>query len=151
MPRRSAFVLIEVMVSVMIVSVVISALLHMQGSTTTKLSNIKEMMKTNQYSSFLLSLGDKYGFDKSQMDMERLVENFDLEDDLRRHLKSMRAELDYKAIKSIDTSEFEDENNDSNEQGANEQNTNIGIVFEIGKTILKTDKFTSHLIRIRVQ
>jgi len=151
MPRRDAFILIEVMVSVMIVSVVISALLQMQGSTTLKLSGIKEMMQTNQYNSFLLSLGGKYGFEKSQMDLERLVENFDLDDDLRRRLKATRAELDYKKIKIIDTSEFEDENNDSNEQSTNEQSTNSGIVFEIGKTILKTDKFTSQLMRIRIQ
>jgi len=146
MPKRKAFTLIEVMVAVMIVSVVIAALLQMQGSTTTKFFGIKKMMQTNQYNSFLLSLGDKYGFEKSQMDMNRLVENFDLEDNLRRRLKSMRVELNYKEIKSIDTSKFEESSDDEKEQS-----TSTGTVFEIGKTILKTDDFTLQLMRVRIQ
>jgi len=146
MPKRRAFTLIEVMVAVMIVSVVIAALLQMQGSTTTKLFGIKEMMQTNQYNSFLLSLGSKYGFEKSHMDMNRFVEDFDLESDLRRRLKAMKVELDYKEIKSIDTSEFEESTDD-----AKEQSTSTGTVFEIGKTILKTDDFTSQLMRVRIQ
>ena len=145
MPKRKAFTLIEVMVAVMIVSVVIAALLQMQGSTTTKFFGIKKMMQTNQYNSFLLSLGSKYGFEKSQMDMNRFVEDFDLESDLRRRLKAMKVELDYKEIKRIDTSKFEDTTDD-----VKEQTTSTGIVFEIGKTILKSDKFTSQLMRVRI-
>jgi len=150
MPKRRAFTLVEVMVAVMIVSVVIAALLQMQGSTTTKFFGIKKMMQTNQYNSFLLSLGDKYGFEKSHMDMNRFVEDFDLESDLRRRLKAMKAELDYKGIKSIDTSEFEDTPEETSDD-AEQQSTSTGIVFEIGKTILKTDDFTSQLMRVRIQ
>lgn len=150
MHKRRAFTLIEVMVAVMIVSVVIAALIQMQGNTTTKFFGIKKMMQTNQYNSFLLSLGDKYGFEKSHMDMNRLVEDFDLESDLRRRLKSMKVELDYKEIKSIDTSEFEDTPDDATND-TEQQNSSSGIVFEIGKTILKTDDFTSQLMRVRIQ
>jgi len=80
------------------------------------------------------------------MDMNRFVEDFDLESDLRRRLKAMKVELDYKEIKSIDTSEFEESTDD-----AKEQSTSTGTVFEIGKTILKTDDFTSQLMRVRIQ
>ena len=70
MPKRRAFTLMEVMVAVVIVSVVIAALLQMQGNTHHKLFGIKEMIKTNQYNSFLLSLSDKYGFESSKINMK---------------------------------------------------------------------------------
>lgn len=144
MPKRSAFTLMEVMVAVVIVSVVIAALLQMQGNTTHKFFGIKEMMKTNQYSSFLLSVSDKYGFDSSKIDMKRLVDEFELESDLRRRLKSMKVEINYEELTTIDTSEL-DESSDSDET------SNSSLVFEIGRTSLKTKEFTTHLIRVKIQ
>ncbi len=134
----------EVMVAVVIVSVVIAALLQMQGNTNHKLFNIKEMMKTNQYNSFLLSLSDKYGFESSKMDMKRLVDEFELESDLRRRLKGMKLELDYEELTTIDTSEL-DASSDLNET------SNTSLIFEIGKTTLKTKDFTTQVIRVKVQ
>jgi len=144
---RSAFTLIEVMVAVMIVSVVIAALLQMRGNTTHKFFGIKEMMKTNQYNSFLLSHGDKYGFEKSRMDMYRLADDFDLESELRRKLKAIKVELDYEELSVIDTSEYEDNTEDEDA----EISGSSGIVFEIGKTILTTEEFSGSLIRIKIQ
>lgn len=134
----------EVMVAVVIVSVVIAALLQMQGNTNNKLFNIKEMMKTNQYNSFLLSLSDKYGFESSKMDMKRLVDEFALESDLRRRLKGMKLELDYEELTTIDTSEL-DASSDLNET------SNTSLIFEIGKTTLKTKDFTTQVIRVKIQ
>ncbi len=134
----------EVMVAVVIVSVVIAALLQMQGNTNHKLFNIKEMMKTNQYNSFLLSLSDKYGFESSKMDMKRLVDEFELESDLRRRLKGMKLELDYEELTTIDTSEL-DASSDLNET------SNTSLIFEIGKTTLKTKDFTTQVIRVKIQ
>ena len=150
MPKRhtthSAFTLIEVMVAVMIVSVVIAALLQMRGDTTQKFFGIKKMMSTNQYNSFLLSNAEKYGFEKSHMDMYRLVDDFDLESDLRRKLKAIKVELDYEELSVIDTSEYEDNTDDEGEVTGSS-----GIIFEIGKTVLKTEEFTGSLIRIKIQ
>ncbi|MEA1983375.1 MAG: type II secretion system protein, partial [Campylobacterota bacterium] len=67
---RRAFTLIEVMVAVMIVSIVIAALLQMRGDTSNKLFQLKEMMQTNQYNSFLLSNSEKYAFEDSKIDMK---------------------------------------------------------------------------------
>lgn len=134
----------EVIVAVVIVSVVIAALLQMQGNTNHKLFNIKEMMKTNQYNSFLLSLSDKYGFESSKMDMKRLVDEFELESDLRRRLKGMKLELDYEELTTIDTSEL-DASSDLNET------SNTSLIFEIGKTTLKTKDFTTQVIRVKIQ
>jgi len=134
----------EVMVAVVIVSVVIAALLQMQGNKNHKLFNIKEMMKSNQYNSFLLSLSDKYGFESSKMDMKRLVDEFELESDLRRRLKGMKLELDYEELTTIDTSEL-DASSDLNET------SNTSLIFEIGKTTLKTKDFTTQVIRVKIQ
>lgn len=131
----------EVMVAVMIVSVVIAALLQMRGDTSNKFFNIKKMLDTNQYNSFLISTDNKYGFESSNIDMKRLVDNFKVQSDLRRKLSSMKVKLKYKTLQVIDTSEF----------NSDEQNATTGIIFEIGKTELITKKFSSSLIRIRVQ
>ena len=147
MPKRQhtfhdAFTLIEVMVAVMIVSVVIAALLQMRGETTHKFFGIKKMMQTNQYNSFLIGQGDKYGFEKSSMNLNRLVENFDLESDLRRELKSQKVSLLYEKLKSVDTSEYD---------GENSEKSSSGTVFEIGKSTIEADDFRVNMIRVRAE
>jgi len=153
MPRvhssKTAFTLIEVMVAVMIVSVVIAALLQMRGNTSHQFFGIKKSLKTDQYSSFLLALKGKYGFEESRMDMSRLVEDFDLESDLRRKLKAIKVEVDYDVLETIDTSEFDEVV--ENEEDATTESGNSGIVFELGKTTMKTKEFTNSLIRIQIQ
>lgn len=134
----------EVMVAVLIVSVVIAALLQMRGDTSQKFFSLQKMMQTNQYSSFLLGVSDKYGFDSSQMDMKRLVDEFELESDLRWRLKSLKTEIKYKELTTIDTSEMSD-TQDSNESAS------TGFVFEIGKSIIKTKESSGQLIRVRLQ
>ena len=154
MPKRgvskSAFTLIEVMVAVMIVSVVIAALIQMRGDTSNKFIGIKKMMQTNQYNSFLLSQSDKYGFEESNINLYRLVDDFDLESDLRRRLKSIKLKVDYKELDTIDTAEFDDSAKPS-EDGEEVQTDTTGIVFEIGKSILKSDNFSTNLMRVRIQ
>lgn len=139
------------MVAVMIVSVVIAALLQMRGNTSHKFFGIKEMMQTNQYNSFLLSQGDKYGFEKSSIDMSSLVEDFELESDLRRKLKAIKVKLDYEELDTLDTSEYEETPTDDNENEDEEITGSSGIIFEIGKTVLESEGFSGSLIRIKIQ
>ena len=143
MLKRNGFTLIEVIVAVLIVSVVIAALLQMQGNATHKFFTIKKMMQTDQYSTFLLSNAQKYGFDSSRLDMKRLVDDFELESDLRRRLKSMPLEIKYEMLTTIDTSELE--------QNTNTSNVNTALIFEIGKTILKSQELKIQLIRVKKQ
>ncbi len=133
---HSGFTLIEVMVSVMIVSVVIAALLQMQGNTSTLFHTIKKQSRADEYASFLL-WNDKYGFEKEHANIYRLVDDFDLDDDMRRKLKSQAIELQYKTIKTIDLSE-------SNASDAK-------TVFEIGATTLEYKKLMTSLLRLRLQ
>jgi len=145
--HKNAFTLIEVMVAVMIVSVVIAALLQMRGNTSHKFIGIKKMMNSEQYNSFLLSLGDKYGFEESSIDLYRLVDDFDVESDLRRRLKAIRLKVDYEELETIDTAEFDESSEDEEEV----QTDTTGIVFEIGKSKLHSENFSTSLIRVRVQ
>ena len=131
----------------MIVSVVIGALLQMQGSANNSLFEIKKMMQTTQYSSFLLQQREKYGFEDSRVDMNALLEEFELESDLRRRLKAMKLEITYEELDLIDTSKFAD----IIEESGFENQQNSGVVFEIGKTVLLSEKFKSVNVRVRVQ
>jgi len=142
---RKAFTLIEVMVAVMIVSVVIAALLQMQGNTNHKLLQLKKSIKDNQYNSFLISEANRYGFDSSNINLYRLVEKFDLESDLRRHLKATKIKVSYEILDVLDSNDFDDESDDE------EENSGNGIILEIGKTDLKSDKFALSLLRVKLQ
>lgn len=145
---RGAFTLIEVMVAVMIVSVVIAALLHMQGSASNSLFEMKKMMRSSQYGSLLLEQSQKYGFENSRVDLGALVEEFELESDLRRKLGGIKTALSYEELHLLETSEMMDElADDSNLSDAQSQ----GVVLEIGKTQLKSETFAISLLRVRLQ
>jgi len=132
----------------MIVSVVIAALFQMRGDITQKFLSLQEMIKTNQYNSFLVATDDKYGFEKSSIDMRRLVDDFEVESDLRRKLSAIKVDLDYEELHVIDTNEL---GMSEEEDTKAEEVSQSGVVFEIGKTILKTDDFRLSLIRVKIQ
>jgi len=140
---HAGFTLIEVMVAVMIVSVVIAALLTMQGDASNKFSEIKKMVGKAQYNSFLLSNSGKYGFEKSRTDMNTLLEEFELESDLRRKLKSINVNIEYEELNIMDTSEIQ--------ESEEEVISTASVIFEIGKTKVKTEEFSSDLVRVRIQ
>lgn len=144
---RTAFTLIEVMVAVMIVSVVIAALLEMRGALAHKYLSLKEMAQINQYNTFLIGHDSKYGFDKSNTNMKTLVDDFELESDLRRKLSALKITLDYEELNTIDTSEFQEKS----EEEDSESLESSGLIFEIGKSILSGEDFSSSMIRVRIQ
>jgi len=150
---RAGFTLIEVMVAVMIVSVVIAALLQMQGNASHKLFEIQKMMQSNQESSFLLSNSEKYGFEESKVDMKDLLEDFELESDLRRHLSSIMVTVTYETLEVIDTNEMlEDKSENLEEENyTSEDAGSSGILFEIGETSLVTKDASNSLLRVRLQ
>lgn len=138
--KKPAFTLIEVMVAVMIISVVIMALLKMYANNTLIFSSIKEQIKTNEYSSLLIS-NDNYGFEEKQLTLNNLVDNYDLESDLRRELKAKKAQLTYEIVQSIDLSE----------QNETDEGMNSGLVLEVGRDVLKTKEFSVALMRLRIK
>jgi len=135
---RKAFTLLEVMVAVLIISVVIMALLEMRGHSSHIFSSLTQKLEINQYLSFLVSNND-YGFEQDTITADKLLKDFDLDTNLRQSLKKIKVDLLYQELNSIDL----------NEQG--DENLSSSMIFEIGKTILKTDKSSVSLPRIRLQ
>jgi prepilin-type N-terminal cleavage/methylation domain-containing protein len=138
---RRAFTLIEVMVSVMIISVVIMALLQMSANSIHIFSATKSQLKTNQYLSFLIANKD-YGFENKNIYLYDLIQDFEVEDDLRRALKKIKVAILYQELESIDLSE--DTNN-------TQETSNSGIVLEIGKSVLKAKDDSSSMMRLRIK
>ena len=138
---KDAFTLIEVMVAVMIISVVIMALIEMQGNNTHIFTMLKTQTKTNQYVSFLIS-NDEYGFEDKNIYLYDLVNDFDIESSLRRELKEIKAKIIYQEVQMIDLREQSEDENDE---------LSAGMVLEIGKSIVQTDDFSSSLFRVRLQ
>ncbi len=135
---KNAFTLVEVMVAVMIISVVLMALLHMQGNTTHIFSKLQNKLKANQYTSFFIS-NPNYGFKRESVDLDDVLSDFIVEDDLRKELKNIKVEVEYKEVKQLDMSE------------SDEEDVSSRMILEVGKTILKIDNSSSSLVRFRIQ
>jgi hypothetical protein len=116
----------EVMVAVMIVSVVIAALLKLRGDTSHLFMQMQKSQKESSIATFLLWNRD-YGLDKSSTNLYSLVENFDIDDALRRELKNVKVEIKYQRVKTIEMDM---------------------LIFEIGKTELSTKDFDISLNRV---
>ena len=132
------------MVAVMIISVVIMALLKMYSNNAHIFNSIKQEIKTNQYVSLLIG-NDEYGFEKKHIVMYDLVKDFDVENDLRRKLKSLKTDIIYTEVDSIDLSE------DTEEDTGSESKSSSGVVLEIGRDTLKTETFTTSITRLRIK
>jgi hypothetical protein len=91
------------MVAVMIVSVVIASLLTLQGNSSHILMKLQQNQESDHFSTFLLYNKD-YGMQKhkEEISLYRLVEDFDMDDDLRRELKSKKVTIEYKELQKID-------------------------------------------------
>ncbi|WP_428738050.1 PulJ/GspJ family protein [Sulfurimonas sp.] len=129
--KRNAFTLLEVMIAVLIVSVVIAAMFQVKGDANTKLFWLQDSINETQYNTFLLGNSAKYGFDKSNISLNELVSEFDLENDLRRELKDIKVSVTYEEENAIETP--------------------TGSVLEIGKTKIESKNFSSSMLRVKIQ
>jgi len=146
---KDAFTLIEVMVAVVIISTVIMALLELTANNRHIFSVIEKKNGINQYLSFTLANSD-YGFENKKTTLYSLVSDFDLESDLRRELKSKKCEIIYQELESIDLSDF-DEKDKTNREDEELKESNSGLVFEVGKTVLRLEDSSNSILRIRLQ
>ena len=149
--RREGFTLIEVMVAVMIVSVVIASLLQLNANNTNFFSMLKMQKDNDQYLTLFID-NKKYGFEnEDKIPLYRLLEDFDLDDDLRRELKAKEVNIKYQVVQTIDLAEFDQTQEDTQTQDNQEQNvSNSSLVFEVGKTIMQTQKSSVALLRVRL-
>lgn len=142
---KNAFTLIEVIVAVMIISVVIMALIQMNANNTHIFSSLKQQTMTNQYASLLIS-NDDYGFEKKSVVINDLLSEFNLQNDLRRELKNIKAEIIYQKLEQIDMSE-----QDTTQETVENNEVSSNMILEIGKSVLKTKKSSTALLRLRIQ
>ncbi|PHS56730.1 MAG: hypothetical protein COB17_08475 [Sulfurimonas sp.] len=139
---RYAFTLIEVMVSVMIISVVIATLLQMRGNSSHIFLSLDKKLKVNQLASFFIS-NENYGYENKNTSLDELISEFELEDDLRIKLKNTSVKIIYQEINTIDMSEF----SSSKDNG----NGSPNMIFELGRSILKTKDSSIALMRLKLQ
>ena len=128
MPRyRAAFTLIEVMLSVLIITLVIAALYSMRANSSFLMQQTTQKNHIQNTQSFLLGNYD-YGFTKESITLDKLLEGFALEDTLRRRVKNEKLFIDYMPTDSIDSNA-----------------TNL----ELGKSILKNDVASTSFLRLQ--
>lgn len=150
MAKRGAFTLIEVMVSVMIITTVVMALYSMNGNSSFIYEKTLSSGKYTSYLSFLVD-NSAYGFESDSLDLERLVEDFEIEDDLRRSLKDTKIKISYDEVTTIDLSEFDMQDLPDEMQEDSKQEEQNNAIFEIGKTSLHFDDDSAFITRIRIQ
>jgi prepilin-type N-terminal cleavage/methylation domain-containing protein len=126
---KKAFTLIEVMIAVMIVSVVIAALFKLQGDTNHLFSHIQKSQNNRALSTFVL-WNRKYSLEKNEQNLYRLVDNFDMDDNLRRELKKVKTEIDYSRVRTIETDT---------------------LTLEIGRTDFTSKEFDFHFNRVTLR
>lgn len=149
---KKAFTLIEMMISVIIISTVILALLEMQGNTNFIFSKLKSKLSINQYLSFFIA-NDKYGFDKDSISLDDLISDFKVENELRRELKEIKVKVIYEELDTIDMSEMDEEDVEAivEVEDGEVKDTDSSIVFEIGRTVLELEDSSASLMRFRIQ
>ena len=149
MAKRSAFTLIEVMVSVMIITTVVMALYTMNGNSS---FIYEKTLKNAQYTGYLsfLVANEKYGFESDTLDLERLLEGFELENELRRTLKEIKLTIRYDEVSTIDLSAFDMQDMPKEMQEDTKQKEQSGAIFEIGRSSLSFDEDVAFITRIRI-
>ena len=148
-PFTPAFTLIEVMVAVMIISVVIASLLQLFSNNTHLLGGMGKRVDMAMRSTLLLGIGDR-GFERSATTLDTLVEGFEIDDDLRRRLKTTRLELGYNETKRFG----EEMMPQTGRAPAGEEDAEVTAdtpVLELGSTSLKIDDQQTSLVRITLQ
>ena len=134
MSSKRGFTLIEVMIAVMIISVVVSALIKLQSDNTFLFSKLKDDEKSQKYITLLIH--SDYGLENKHFSLDRTIDRFDVDDDLRRSLKRIDITVKYKKLQTIDLSK-----NDQNGSASGEN-------LEIGKTTIQFPNGSYSYIRV---
>jgi len=132
---KSAFTLLEVMISVVIISVVILALFEMRGNSNLIFLQVDNNSKANQYLSFFIQQKD-FGFENKQTNVKNLTTEFDLNFELRKEFSNTKIDIKYTELETIDMKEYD--------EGSE-------MIFEIGSTNIKINDTSASIMRVRLQ
>ena len=133
MMKKKAFTLIEVMVSVMIISVVILALLKMKSNNSFIFTSLKKQNEVQQYISLIIDNKD-YKDKNKDTTLDALIKEFHVDDELRRKLKNQKIKLIHNEVKKIDLNE--------------EANTDATLSLVISEDLLKLPDSSTKIFRV---
>lgn len=117
------------MIAVMIVSLVIAALLKLQGNTNHLFNRLQSDQRRSSYATLLL-WNPTYGLNKSQGTLYRLVDNFDMDDELRRELKKSKFNIEYKKLQTLEID---------------------NLILEVGKTHFSCENLDIYFNRVHLR
>ncbi len=156
MPKTSrGFTLLEVLVAVMIIAVVIGSLIQLFANNSNTFASIPQRILHTNTTSLLLG-NEVYGYQKAKTDLAELVKDFKIDDDLRRKLKNIKAEIIYSEVTTID---FGDASESIAEEASSKTGgetlvkdaADVSNSMEIGRTTLKIKDQSSSFVRIKFQ
>lgn len=139
------------MVSVVIIATVIMAMLQLFSNNTRFFLHLdgKSSLVTN--ATLLIGAKD-YGFEDKKVTLYDLVDGFDVDNEVRRSLKSYVIELEYQEVTRLDGDDMSDNAEALVETGEEVKDSSSGSTsLEIGKTVLKTKDQRSSFLRIKLQ
>ena len=139
----------------MIIAVVIGSLIQLFANNSNTFASIPQRILHTNTTSLLLG-NEVYGFQKDKTDLAELVKDFKIDDDLRRKLKNIKAEIIYSEVTTID---FGDASESIAEEASSKTGgetlvkdaADVSNSMEIGRTTLKIKDQSSSFIRIKFQ
>ena len=153
---RRGFTLIEVMVSVVIISVVIATLLQLFGSNARIFEISQKKVNISMLGSLLVGVTD-LGMEKEEIFLDDLIGDFKVENELRQTLKDKKVYIDYEELLILDGADFEeeaqkivDENDVSGGDEIDAEQSSGALSIEIGRTIFRLNDQTSSFTRIKL-
>lgn len=149
--QRAGFTLIEVMISVMIISVVIASLLQLFATNTRLFSTLEPKIDLSTGGSLLLGV-ENIGFEKQEIRLDELVKEFQVDDDLRRRLHDIKTKITYQELMTLDSADFMEEIEDMAEEDNRTvaETSTDAVQLEIGRTGLLLDDIQVSFIRLRI-
>lgn len=146
---RKGFTLIEVMVAVMIISLVIGVLLQLFSNNTRLFSSMRGHSELCMRSSLLIG-NTAYGYENEKVTLAELVQEFDIDDELRQKLKKSKAQITYTPVRELDTRKTEIDDiaepyMTDNDDGLKER------AMEIGRSSFEMDEFQTAYLRLKLQ
>ena len=146
---RKGFTLLEVMISVLIITLVIGVLLQLYSNNTRLFSSMRGHSELCMRSSLLIG-NSEYGYEDDKVTLAELVREFDIDDGLRRKLKKYEAEIRYTRVKELAEEREEiggaiEPYATENEEGLKERS------MEIGRSSFQMDEFRTAYLRLKLQ